>query len=404
MRIKNSLILSVTITLIVSATWLGYKKFFKKPAKNLFTTQKPEIRDIQNIMHAEGTLEAHKTSKIGPLFTAKIKEILVKEGETVTKGTLLAKLQNDKGGDTGVRLAKAQLEQAQINLIPITANYKREKALYESRALSKEAFEQIVAKYQNAQAEVIIKQAAYDKELFEFDQTNVRAPEDGIVVSVGIDVGETVSPITSPQKVMFEIAQDLSKMKATLYVDENKIGDLKKGMPTEITVDTYPYKQPWTGNIENIGLGKFTSSSSTQPIAGYKTEVLIDNTEKLLRPGMTVHAKTILAEAKQALAVPGFVFQLSTKVLEDAAKMKHYTFQPIDPAKKKEFTKNAGKHPIKTLWVFNNNTLTEKAVEIGVTDNAYFQILSGLTEHDNIIADDMTASEELQKIAKQVAG
>ena len=46
----------------------------------------------------------------------------------------------------------------------------------------------------------------------------------------------------------------------------------------------------------------------------------------------------------------------------------------------------------------------EKMVTIGVTDNAFYQILSGVTETDDIIADDMTASEEMKKIAKQMAG
>ena len=58
----------------------------------------------------------------------------------------------------------------------------------------------------------------------------------------------------------------------------------------------------------------------------------------------------------------------------------------------------------KTLWVIQDKTFIEKAVEIGITDNAYFQILSGIQETDDIIADDMTASEELKKLAKQIAG
>ncbi len=402
--IKNSTI-SISILLLISAIWLCYKIFSTKTNNNLFTTQKPEKRDIQKVMHAEGSLEAYKTSKLGSLIVGRVKYIHVKEGQIVTQNTLLAELENDHGGDTNVRQTKAQLDQAQATLTVLSANYKREKSLYDASALSKEAFEKIVAEMRRAQAEAAGKQALYDKELFLFEQTNIRAPHDGTVVLINIEIGETVSPHVSPPKELFHIAQDLKKMKATLHIDENKIGDVKVGLQAEITVDTYPYRQPWTGPIETMSLGKITlTNASNQQTKTYKAEVLIDNTEGLLRPGMTVHAKAILDQATQVLSVPGFVFQLNSKVLEAAAKVMHYDFRPLDPAKKKELLKQTGPHPIKTLWVAEPKTLIEKAVEIGVTDNAYFHIISGLEEHDNIIADDMTASEELQRLAKQIAG
>lgn len=410
MGIRGVIVAIFALLLLGVGGWFSYKKMFAAPSQMLFKTQKLEKRDIYKIVNAEGSLEAQGTLKIGSLISAKVKKIYVKEGEKVAKDTLLADLENDKGGDADVRLAQAQLKQAKANLEYLTANYKRQSALFKSGQLAKNSFEKITADYVSAQAEVERTQAVYDKEVFLFGQTQVCAPIDGTIVTIPTKVGQAFSPYTSPPQVLFEIAQDLSTMKATLSIDENKMGDVRIGMGAKITVDAYPFKKPWKGKIVSLGLGKAAQQTTSQSQQGqsqsvaYEAEVLLNNAENLLHPGMTVHAKITIEKVKQALAVPGFVFQLNSKILEEVAKKMRFDFRPIDPAKKKELIKQQGLHPVKMLWTVAGKAFVEKSVVIGITDNAFYQILSGITEADDIIADDMTASEEIKKIAKQVAG
>lgn len=410
MGIRGTITTIFIIVILGVGGWFTYKTFFKAPSQIFFKTQKLEKRDIYKIVNAEGSLEAQGTLKIGSLISAKVKKIHVKEGDKVAKDTLLAELENLAGGDADVRFAKAELKKAQAELKYKTAYYKRDSALFQSGQIARETFEKTTAEYVAAQAEVERTRAAHDKEVFLFEQAQVRAPIDGIIVSIPVKEGQAFSPSNAQSCVLFEIAQDLSTMKATLSIDENNMGDIKIGMQAKIKVDAYPYHKPWKGKISSLGTSKAVQQSTTQNQQGqtqsvtYDAEVLIDNSENLLRPSMTVHAKITIEKAKEALAVPGFVFQLNSKVLEEVAKKMHYDFKPIDPAKKKELFKQQGLHPVKTLWVVEGKAFVEKSVAIGVTDNAYFQILSGLTETDNIIADDMTASEEVKKIAKQLAG
>jgi len=409
MRMVRDVIIIISIVIVGGMVWLTQGPLFKQNQQQLFKTNKPEKRDIKKVILAEGFLEAQGTSKIGPLITAKVKKIHVDEGQTVTKGQVLAELENDRGGDAECQQAEAQLEQAQAALEYVEANYKREKTLFKDGQLADDAFEKITQTYKSAKADVKFRKAAVEKERSLLEQTNVRAPHDGTIIAVGVEEGEAISPGASPPKVLFEIARDLKTMKATFYIDENKIGDVTVGTNAEITVDTYPYRQPWTGAIRSIGMSKATPQNNQQQQSGqtapvtYKAEILINNNEGLLRPGMTAHAKAIIQDVKNVLAVPGFVFQLNSKVLEQAAQQLHYDFKPMPPEKKTELIKQQTKNPIKTLWILENKTFIEKAIEIGVTDNAYFQILSGITETDNIVADDMTASDEMKKIAKQFA-
>lgn len=402
-KIQNIIVLGIVILALAGVSSFVYKSIFPSPCKLLFKTQKPERRDIYSLVHAEGSLEAQGTVKIGSLISAKVKKIYVKEGDKVVKGTLLADLINDIGGDTSIRQAQAQLKKTQAIVVYLAANYKREQALFQSGQSAKEAFEKITEEYEIAQADVASAQAAYDRELFLFDQTHVYAPQDGTIIAIPVKEGQAFSPYSSSQ-TLFEIAKDLGTMSVTLYIDENKMGDVKVGMEAKISVDAYPYKKPWKGKIISLGLGRSVQAANqSQASVAYEAEVLIDNAEGLLRPGMTVHAKIMLSKVKHALSVPGFVFQLNPKVLEGAAKIMGYDFRPIDLLKKKELIRASPEHPIKMLWVKEGKAIVEKSVAIGTTDNAYFQILSGIQETDDIITDDMTASDEIKKIAKQMA-
>ncbi len=405
MQIRKLVTASVPILVVAIISLIGYKIFLSTSSSLPFKTQKPERRDIHKIVRAEGSLEAQGTSKLGPLINATVKKIYVKDGQSVMQGTLLADLENDSGGDPAVRQAKAQLEQAKAMFTYTAAMYARRKTLYRTGELAQETFEKDLREYQHARAEVRRLQALFDKEAFLLEQTHIRAPHNGTILAINVKEGEAVSIGVSPAIVLFEIAQDLATMKATLYIDESDVGHVHVGMPTEIAVDTYPNRPPWVGKIASIGMSKaanpasHTQQGQVTPVT-YKAEVLIDNSEGLLRQDMSVHAKTTIAEVKQALAVPGYVFQLNGKVLETAAKTMNYAFNPIDTTKKNELQKTKGK----TLWVLKDKTLTERAVEIGITDNAYFQILSGIQDTDEIIADDMTASEEMKRLAKKFAG
>lgn len=392
---KNKiLVIFIALTALVSG-WLTYKKIIQTPQQKPFKTQRPEKRDINKTVLAEGFLEASKTSKIGSLITAKVIKINVTVGQKIKKDTLLAELENDKGGNADLLFAEGQLEQSKASLDYTTANYRREKILFDEGERSQEAFDKITESYKKSVADVKIRQAAYDKELFLYGQTRIHAPHDGTVIGINVEEGETVSPTSSPPKILFEIAQDLTKMKATIYIDENKIGDVNLGMPVNITVDTYPDRKPWQGILNFLSLSKAEqpSGSTSQQIA-YKASMPIDNTEGLLRSGMTIHAKIVIADAKQVLSVPGLVFQLNKKALAALAQKINFNYKPLSNKPS----------PDKTVWVIEDKNIIEKQVKTGITDNSFFQILSGITANDEVIVDDMSVSEELKKLAKHVAG
>lgn len=394
-------IISLVLLSILAGTFYWYYQTKTEDKKELFKTQKPQRRSIDKIIPAEGSLEALGTSRIGSLISARVTKIYVQEGDKVTAGQLLAKLENSSGGDTDLRRAEADLEAAQASYEYQKFRFESEEKLYKTGHRSQDALNKAIEQYKGAQAAVKRARALYDKERFLLQQTEVTSPIDGIVVSIPTKVGQTFSPYTSPPQVLFEVAKKLDTMKATLLVDENKMGDIALGMPVKLEVDAFPYKKPWRSTIKSLGLSK-TSEGQSGGVS-YEAEVELDNNDALLRPGMTVHAKIRVGRSKEALAVPGYVFQLNPEVLKQAAKQLGYGYESIDQVARKELM-NSQKNPVRIVWIMKDKKIIERLVTIGVTDNAYFQILEGVSEADDIIADDMTASEEVKRLAQQMAG
>jgi HlyD family secretion protein len=399
-QLKFFLILGLFI-LVSGSAWLVFKKFFTAHPKALFHTQKIEKRDIYNIVSAEGFLEAQGSSKLGPLITGTIKHIFVQDSDVVEKGKLLALLDNGYGGDTRVRQRAATLEKSKIAWDFAQAHFQRRQALFESGQLAPDIFEQERRDYETARADVALQQALYDEEVVNFENTKIIAPHDGTILS-SMKEGEAVSPIASVPSILFEIAKNLTVMRVTLNIDENKIGKIKIGQKAKISVDTYPYRM-WKGVIDSVGSSPFLGTQAQKQFIAYKTLMTIKNDEKLLRPGMTVHAKITVEKAKAALSLPGYVFQMNSKMLEQIAKASGYAFKPLEPATKKELLKRKGEKTTEFLWVVQDKSFIEKAVEVGITDNAYFQIIAGVTEQEDIIHG-FEPSDEMKALMKKLVG
>lgn len=397
--IKKIVWLAIIVAMFFGG-WYGYKTFFVKPQVLPFKTQRAERRDVFNTVQAEGILEAQGTSKIGSLIQGTIKKILVAENQDVKKGQVLALIDNGFGGDEGDSLVvqqRALCKQAKVTVDYLSSNYKRQEALYKAGQLAQDAFEKVTKDYLFAKADLDNKEAAYKQVSYQFEQTKVIAPHDGTILAIPVKLGELVTPAASTSATLFRLAEDLSTMKAILNVDEGKIGDVKIGQNVNLTVDTYPY-QVWKGAIDTIGNEPIVGTSMTDKSVFYKTELTIKDPARLLRPGMTVHAKIKAGKAEHVLTLPGFVFQFPPKALEALAKTINYTCKLLDAAHKKELSKDY-KHPHKFVWVVDGKTFIEKAVEVGLSDNAFYEIRAGITDQDNIIFDlvEIDATKELMK-------
>jgi len=395
-----------TLTIAITAISIFYFLHHSNsaPHHNLIKTKNPQLRTIAHIVHAQGSLEAHGYAKVGPLITGTVKRILVKTDQNVKKGELLAILDNGKGGDTSLRQQEAILEKAKATMQYQESYFKRQQTLFNAGQLAKDAYEKALQDITIIRAEVKNQQAAYEKEKYIYDSTFIRSPCDGTILTVNVKEGETVSE-AAPPSVLFEIAQDLGTMSATVTIDENKIGSVSIGQKVKVMVDTYPYRH-WCTTIEHIAnapIQQQKNQTSTQS-ARYEAYCSIPNSDGALKPGMTIHANIIAAKKKNVLSLPGFVFQINTSLLKKVIKLAGYTIKPLDKTKRRELhAKKPDKTIPQTIWVLHNTTITETVVYTGVTNNAYFEIVSGLQPNDSVVFD-IGSYDEMKKWYSQWAG
>jgi HlyD family secretion protein len=129
-------------------------------------------------------------------------------------------------------------------------------------------------------------------------KASIRSPIDGVVLSRNVDPGNAVA--ASLQAVtLFTIAEDLTKLRLRVNVDEADVGSLAESQTATFTVSAYPSRQ-FPATITRIAFG----STSTNNVVTYLTDLDVDNTELQLRPGMTATATIVAAERRNALRVP----------------------------------------------------------------------------------------------------
>jgi len=397
MNIKN-IMWAIFIAAIVSTIgYIGYKKA-KKVEKPLFKTATFKKRNVTQVINATGSIEAENTIKVGSLINGVVKSLLVEENEQVKKGQLIAVLDNGKG-DTDVKRTAGLVKASKANVAYQKAFYKRQLLMFEKGNISKNDLDLAESQYGQAMGRLDERVAAHEKAVIDYQNTRILSPIDGVVIKKNVSLGEGVSSFLMPT-VLYTIAQDLTKMKVELEIDETVIGDLKIGEEAILTFDTYPNKE-FKGKIKEISNGPTISKGTVS----YKSYVYLNNDHLLLKPGMTIHATIIVAQRKNILAVPGYIFSINPKLVEAIAKEKKYNYKPITPEKIDSFRKSIKnkENPIKTIWIFKNETFAQKPVEIGITDKVFFEIVSGLKEEENIVID-VEETDVMKQMFKRLFG
>jgi len=196
----------------------------------------------------------------------------VDQGDYVTKGTVLAKVQPD---DYQQKLAQAQaqLDKAQADHERAKLSFERMSALYKVGAATKPDYDDTRAQDQSTQAAVDNAKASIAEAQIALGYCELRAPFDSWVLKRNVDVGTLVSAATPG----FTLA-DTRTVKAVFGVPDTAIGRIKLGSPQTVTTEALP--SPFSGHVTAI------SAAADPKSRVYSVEVRIDNPQNLLKAGM----------------------------------------------------------------------------------------------------------------------
>lgn len=381
---KIIIISSVLLVFIVAVFFFfGRNKDNGLPA---YTTADVEQGDIIVQVSATGTLEPTNSVEVGTELSGTVKEVYADYNSVVKKGQLLAVIDTAKLSAQSKQY-RAALESARANVMQMKATEKETliklnqlKKLWEltgGKSPSKTEIDAAEAAYDRAkansastEASVTQAQASLDAVLTDLAKAEIRSPVNGVVLSKGIEAGQTVAASYSTPE-LFTIAEDLKKMELHVNVDEADIGQVKEGQKAYFTVDAYPDKV-FEGKITQARFG----SETVDNVVTYETVIQVDNNNLLLRPGMTATADITVKEMNGVIKVPAAALRYSPPVVTEDNSSFISKLMPRPPRTPKAQTKEKDADTV-TVWALENRLPVPYDISVGDTDGSHRMMKEG---------------------------
>ncbi|KGQ67229.1 efflux RND transporter periplasmic adaptor subunit [Gallibacterium anatis] len=376
MTFTKKRILGIAVVLIILAA-IYYFNLQSQP-KTTYLTETAKYSDIQQTVVATGTVRSSNRVEVGARVSGKVEKILVKLGQKVKKGELIAELDSITQENTlniaQAQLAayKAQLAAAQTAYRVANSNFQRIAKLYKRKASSLDDYENAQNNLDSAKANVEEIQAQIKQSEIEvntaatnLNYTKITSPIDGTVISIPVSVGQTVNANQTTPTII-QVA-DLDTMLIKPEISEGDITKIKPGMKVQFTTLAEP-DEIYQAEIASVDPAmttltdnEYSESVSDTNAIYYYANVLVPNPEHKLQIGMTTQNTIITAQKQHVLVVPTLAIQ-----------------------------KRNGQNSVQIL---DGDKVVEKVVKIGLHDDINTEILSGLNEGDNVILSQSSTNE-----------
>ena len=307
----------ISMWILIGIIFIGtfvFLYFNSVPEKTEYEIVQPKIGNIDKTSVLTGKIEPRDEIDIKPQISGIISEVNVEPGDMVKEGDIIAKIKVIPEASS-LSSAMARVESAEISLADATAKYDRNKILYDKKIISREEFETSMTTWQQAQREL---EAANDAYLIVRDgvskynasesNTLVRATIDGLILDVPVKVGSSViqSNTFNDGTTVATIA-DMNKLIFKGKVDETEVGQLKAGMPMDITIGALPDLHP-IAILEYIApKGTEENGANTFEI---KAAIALDSISQL-RSGYSANASVSLSKSNNVLTLPEGVVTFS---------------------------------------------------------------------------------------------
>lgn len=257
------------------------------------------------VLTASGYVVAQRKAAVASKATGRLVSLGVVEGDKVKKGQIIAQIE-DADVKASLAQAKATLEVNQAELKDAERTLQRQKELLEKGLTSQAEFDAAQARYQRVVASIEAAKAAVQAAAVALENTRIRAPFDGTVLTKNADVGEMVAPLAasvSSRSAVVTIA-DMQSLEVEADVSESNIERISERQPCEITLDAYPEAR-YQGYVSKIVPTADRAKATVMVKLGFKSydsKVLPEMSAKVLF--LTKSARVSEQPAKPVLMVP----------------------------------------------------------------------------------------------------
>ena len=257
-------------------------------------------RDIVVSAQAAGTIQPDTTVEVKSKASGEILQIMVETGQEVRRGELMVNVDPRTARNTMAQ-TQAEFEVARATLANARSTKRRSDELFQSRSITETEHEAAQLTYANAIADSVRANVALENARIRLEDTDVRAPINGIVIEKNVERGQVISSPTSDVgggTVLLRMA-DLSLVQVRALVDETDIGKIQPGLRATVTVDAFP-NRPFEGTVLKVEPLAVTQQNVTM----FPVLIRIENQERLLRPGMNAEVEIHVGRRDQVLAIP----------------------------------------------------------------------------------------------------
>lgn len=345
----------VLVAVLIAGIVFGYQYYSDEETAKAaaeIETETVQRMNLSSSVSATGTIQPVNSVEVSSKVTARIKEVLVKENDSVTAGQVVATLD--------AKDFEAKRDQAQFKVTNTSQKLKRIQYLHDIGAKSDEDLEDAQYDYDTAQS-------ALQETESDLAEMEILAPMDGIVVGEPKTPGSMAVQGNSSPTVIMLIA-DLSQKQIKAKVDETDIGAVKVGQSATFTVDAYN-NQTFKAKVSKISQtdvsnswdtdSSSSSSSSSSSVIYYYVTLTVEDPESQLLPAMTARVEIKTTEKDNAIAIPISALKTDSK----------------------------GSYVVKVTRSPNKNEppiLENCYVETGIYSDEYVEIVKGLEAGDEI--------------------
>lgn len=370
---------------------------------------------IVETVTASGKIYPEQEVKISPEVSGEVIELRIKEGDSVTSGQLLARINPATYGSmvnqaqasvaqsrATVAAGREQVAQAKAQMEQTRAAYNRNQQLYREKVISAQEFEQSEASYKAAKASYEAAQAQVSGGQFGVEgaaaglaqaQANLRkttlfAPVSGTIAALNVKLGERVVGTAQMAGTEMMTIANLGRMEVRVDVSETEIAKVKVGDSVHIEADAYRGRK-FEGVVSSVSVssksagGLTAAAATTDQVTNYTVRILITSPTAaaavqqgelpqqpvIFKPGMSASVDILTRRERDVLAVP--VNAVTTRDYPDSIAKKTGTTAKVRQV------------------VFVVDKASGKAalrdVTTGIQDNTYLQITSGLKAGEEVV-------------------
>lgn len=344
-KIKYVLIPVVVVIGLLLAVRTGVLPFGH--AKNVTTSPSAvtiiagevQYRSVAPKLAVTGSIEGETISIISGKIAGRISEVLVEDGQFVTAGQPLLRLESVELVN-GVNVANDGVRRRQADYDNAMTDYQRYQVLYNERAVAKQQLDNVETKLKIAQTELSSAYASLSNAQKQYEYGVITAPVSGVVANKTAVIGQVVAAGQSLMTV-----QNISQVYAVVNIEQKDMGILKSGMAAEIKVDAYP-NQVFSGVVDIINPVAANSNRM------FRVKIKINNPDNQLKPGMFVKTGIILGAEAKALFVPQkAIFQ---------------------------------KQGLYYVYLIEGDKVVKQPVEVGLVQEDWMEVKTGVQEKMNI--------------------